>query len=80
MEVERNFSDLEQKIQALLSDKDQAKRIADNGAAIFRDRYLTPAAQACYWRYMFNAWADISFDPEGWESVKDAKGNVILQA
>lgn len=77
VEVERDFSDLEQKIQALLSNDDHAKRIANNGVAVFRDRYLTPAAQACYWRYMFKTWADISFEPDGWESTKDAKGNVI---
>lgn len=77
VEVERDFSDLEQKVQALLNDEDYAKRIADNGVAVFRDRYLTPAAQACYWRYMFKTWAEISFEPDGWERTKDSKGNDI---
>lgn len=77
VEVEQDFSDLEQKVQAILSDKDYAKRIADNGVTVFRDRYLTPAAQACYGRHMFKAWADISFQPNGWENTKDSNGNEV---
>jgi hypothetical protein len=43
---------------------------------VFRDRYLTPAAQACYWRKLFNAWATVGFEPELYRTVKDKQGKV----
>lgn len=67
VEVETDFSDLEQKVMALLQDPDQAQQIAERGIETFRDRYLTPAAQACYWRQMFSGWAKVSLTPEKWE-------------
>jgi hypothetical protein len=69
--VDRNFTELETKMKSLLADPARAKLIAANGATTFRDRYLTPAAQACYWRALFRAWADVSFAPEPFE-VTDA--------
>lgn len=68
VEVERDFSDLGEKIQDLLSNQDKAAQIARNGVAMFRDRYLTPAAQTCYWRHLFRAWAEVSFVPILWDS------------
>jgi hypothetical protein len=57
VQVERDFSDLESKIQQLLQDTELAKTIAQNSAKTFRDRYLAPAAQACYWRHLIRSWA-----------------------
>lgn len=68
VEVERDFSDLGDKIQNLLSDPSKAARIAQNNVKVFRDRYLTPAAQTCYWRHLIRAWAEASFVPELWDS------------
>jgi hypothetical protein len=62
--VERNFTDLDAKISHLIANPAEAKRIAANSVTIFRDRYLTPAAQACYWRRMLNSWAKLSFEPD----------------
>ncbi|KAH7114504.1 DUF821 domain-containing protein [Dendryphion nanum] len=73
VEVERNFSDLEVKVEELLKDPDRASKIAENSVATFRDRYLTPAAQACYWRQLLRSWADVSFDPQGWEILNGRK-------
>jgi hypothetical protein len=67
VEVQDNFSDLEHVVLSLLADQAKAERIAKNSVSIFRDRYLTPAAQACYWRVLIRAWADVSFVPEVWE-------------
>lgn len=67
VEVDRDFSDLEEKMQELLKDPELAQRIALNGQKAFRDRYLTPAAQACYWRKLFNAWSEVSFRPQPFE-------------
>ena len=64
VEVERDFSDLPLKMDYLLSHPVEAKRIANNSVTRFRDRYLTPAAQACYWRNLFWAWREVSFEPD----------------
>ncbi|KAK8216892.1 hypothetical protein M8818_001855 [Zalaria obscura] len=58
--VERDFSDLEDKVRYLNTHPERARRIVDNSVAIFRDRYLTPAAQACYYREMVRSWAKLS--------------------
>jgi hypothetical protein len=55
VEVERDFSDLEEKMQKLLNDLQLARQIAMNSRKTFRDRYLTSAAQACYWRKVFRS-------------------------
>jgi hypothetical protein len=74
--VERDWSDLESKMNYYLKHPKEAKKIAENSARIFRDRYLTPAAQACYWRKLFNAWASVSFEPEFYTSVKGHDGKM----
>jgi hypothetical protein len=67
VEVERDFSDLESTMDHLLAHPEEAKRIADNSVKTFRERYLTPAAEACYWRALFREWASISFEPDLYE-------------
>ena len=78
VEISDDFSDLEQNVKELLMDQSKAKRIAQNNVEAFRDRNLTPAAQACYWRQMFRSWAEVSFVPEKWETgpkgVKKIRG------
>ena len=72
VEVKRDFSDLEDKIESLLLVGAEAERIAENNVKTFRDKYLTPAAEACYWRSLIRGWASVSFEPEFW-MVKDGK-------
>ncbi|PLN76218.1 endoplasmic reticulum-resident kdel protein [Aspergillus taichungensis] len=60
VEVQRDFADLPAKMQALLDDSELAERIARNSASTFRDRYLTPAAETCYWRALVQGWMDAS--------------------
>jgi len=69
VEVERDFSDLEEKMEELLQDPERARKIAINGESRFRNRYLTPAAQSCYWRRLISTWAGVSFRPHPWEIV-----------
>ena len=64
IEVERDWSDLEDKITYYLGHPEEAERIAQNAVKTFRDRYLTPAAEACYWRKLIRGWAEVSFEPE----------------
>ena len=67
VEVERDFLDLEERMEWLLSHPEEAKRIADNSVRTFRERYLTPAAEACYWRALIKAWGSVSFKGELYE-------------
>ncbi|KAI9367586.1 glycosyl transferase family 90-domain-containing protein [Aspergillus egyptiacus] len=60
VEVERDFSDLPGSMDELLSDIKKAERIAENNVKTFRERYLTPAAEACYWRALWEGWAEVS--------------------
>lgn len=65
--VNREFSDLEEKIQYFMDHPREAQRIADNAVATFRDRYLSLAAEACYWRRMIYGWSQVAFKPEPFE-------------
>ncbi|KAL5361235.1 glycosyl transferase family 90-domain-containing protein [Aspergillus floccosus] len=60
VEVERDFSDLQSKMQDLLDHPDKAQKIAENSVRVFRERYLSPAAEACYWRTLLQSWAAAS--------------------
>ncbi|KAJ5182494.1 hypothetical protein N7492_000110 [Penicillium capsulatum] len=59
IEVERDFSDLAHKIEPLVQDTEAARRIASNSVKTFRERYLTPAAEACYWRSLFDGYGKV---------------------
>lgn len=64
--MERDFSDLPNKMAHLLANPDKAQRIADNSVKTFRERYLTPAAEACYWRNLWEGYAAVSESPKLW--------------
>ncbi|KAL9089043.1 MAG: hypothetical protein Q9159_002761 [Coniocarpon cinnabarinum] len=64
VEVERDFSDLQPAIMKLIENPTKAQKIADNQIKTFKQRYLTPAAEACYWRKLFYAWANVSPVPQ----------------
>ncbi|KAL4874284.1 glycosyl transferase family 90-domain-containing protein [Aspergillus karnatakaensis] len=57
VQVSRDFSDLEPMVLALLADPAEAQRIAENSVRTFRERYLTRAAEACYWRSLWEAYS-----------------------
>jgi hypothetical protein len=62
--VRRDFFDLEWQIQRYLNDPASAQRIADNAVTTFRDRYTSPAAEACYWRRLIQRYSEVSFSPD----------------
>lgn len=64
--VRRDFADLGDKMKVLMANPQQSQLIADNAARVFRDQYLTPAAQTCYWRQLIHAWSTISHEPDPW--------------
>jgi hypothetical protein len=73
--VREDFSDLEEKIQFYQANPVLAERIARNSVSTFRDRYLTPAAEACYWREMIWNWAETqAFEPEAYEEPSGVDG------
>lgn len=57
-------------IESLEANPLEAERIANNTVMTFKDRYLTPAMEVCYWRKLFRAWADVT-DPVGDIPLKD---------
>ena len=66
--VSDDWSDLETTMKTLLANTTKAKSIADNAQIMLRDRYLTPAAEACYWRKLIQGYASVSFEPELYEA------------
>ncbi|KAF3484072.1 DUF821 domain-containing protein [Arthroderma uncinatum] len=69
VEVRRDWSDLHEKINWLEEHDEDARRIAENNVRTFRDHYLTPAAEVCYWRHLIRSWAEVSFKPEFYTEV-----------
>ena len=75
VQAKDGWVDLEEIINDLIADPEKAQRIADNSVRTLRDRYLTPAAEACYWRQLIRGYGEVSFRPEfyepngGWRGV-----------
>lgn len=70
VQTRRDFSDLPKKMSSLLKPSNirSTQNIADNARATFRERYLTPAAEACYWRALIRGWAGVqTFEVKGWK-------------
>ncbi|KAL2821858.1 glycosyl transferase family 90-domain-containing protein [Aspergillus cavernicola] len=59
VEVARDFSNLADQLEPLLADSAKAERIADNSIKTFRERYLTMAAEACYWRSLWDGYGGV---------------------
>ncbi|KAI1134691.1 glycosyl transferase family 90-domain-containing protein [Hypoxylon sp. FL0543] len=72
VKVKRDWSDLKAQMDGLIADPDRARQIAHESTRVFRDRYLTPAAEACYWRRMIRNWrAVMDFEPRRYETKED---------
>ncbi|EER25372.1 hypothetical protein CPC735_064720 [Coccidioides posadasii C735 delta SOWgp] len=74
VEVERDFSDLSEKMSELLANPEMARKIADNSVKTFRQRYLTRAAEACYWRELWEGWASASRGNPMPDELPDERG------
>ncbi|KAI1371405.1 glycosyl transferase family 90-domain-containing protein [Hypoxylon crocopeplum] len=74
VKVNRDWSDLKAQMDGLTADPDRARRIAQESTRVFRDQYLTPAAEACYWRRMIRNWrAVMDFEPRRYETKDGIK-------
>lgn len=88
VEVASDFSNLDKVMKGLLghgrSRELSAEKIAENNVKTFRERYLTPAAEVCYWRQLMRGWATVSFEPEffrgGVGAVKDQWRGVPVES
>ena len=67
--VTRDFSDLEEKVYWYTQHHEKAQLIADNAISTFRSRYTTLAAESCYWRRLIQAYSEVAFVPEPFETV-----------
>ncbi|EME45725.1 hypothetical protein DOTSEDRAFT_71425 [Dothistroma septosporum NZE10] len=65
--VKRDWSDLEEKVQYYLGHPEEAERIVTNSVETFRERYLTPAAEACHFRELMRRYREVSFEPDAFE-------------
>lgn len=71
IEVKRDFTDLDEKMRYFIDHPREAARVAENGRRVFKERYLTPAAEACYWRRMFRTWKELqAWKPRLWDGDK----------
>ncbi|GAA5856217.1 hypothetical protein JCM8547_000826 [Rhodosporidiobolus lusitaniae] len=46
-------------MEKLIADPEEAERIAENAVRTMRDRYMTPASVACYWRRILTEYATL---------------------
>lgn len=76
--VKNDWSDLDEKITYLLKNQDEAEAIAERSREVFRDRYLTPAAEACYIRRMIYEWKKVqNFEPVLFKNITEEDGAVV---
>ncbi|EPS29460.1 hypothetical protein PDE_04409 [Penicillium oxalicum 114-2] len=74
VEVNHDFSDLSRKVDYLIDNPGVAERIAENAVRTFRDRYLTPAAESCYWRHLIRRYGSVlDFEPSLFATGRDGK-------
>ncbi|KAI9748345.1 MAG: hypothetical protein M4579_007251 [Chaenotheca gracillima] len=74
IDVQRDFGDLEAEIVYYIEHPEEAQRIADESARVFRDGVLTPAAESCYWRRMFSRWSEVQgFKPRLWTDGREGE-------
>ncbi|RPA82257.1 hypothetical protein BJ508DRAFT_414288 [Ascobolus immersus RN42] len=66
VQVERDWSDLDEKIKMLEANPELKEKIAKN-AKKFAGWYLSPAATNCYWRRFMRTWAATLEETKGWK-------------
>lgn len=56
---DKTWMRLPEVMQHLIADDARAKKIADNQWSFFRERYISPASAACYWRKAIKQYAGV---------------------
>jgi len=78
VQVEDDWSDLEEKISFLEEHPSIKQMIADNAVTQFRERYVTPAAEACFWRALINGYASVLESPPDMYEENE-KGEIVMR-
>jgi len=74
VEVAADFSNLPETMERLMANDADSERIAANNIKTFREHYLTPSAETCYWRKLIRGWAKVSFEPDFFDSEGKWRG------
>ncbi|TKA80425.1 hypothetical protein B0A55_03394 [Friedmanniomyces simplex] len=69
--VHRDWTDLEKKVEHYLHRRHllHAQEMVERARVTFRERYLTAAAEACYWRRLVKGYGEVAVLPRAVESV-----------
>jgi hypothetical protein len=76
VKVKGDWSDLKSAMARLLEmdsrprGRAEIEMIVDESVRTFRERYITPAAETCYWRRLFREWGKVSFEPAFFDDGK----------
>lgn len=71
--VQRNWTDLEEKVSYFLSHPAEAQKIIDNSVDVFRSRALSRAGTSCYLRKLVQGYSTVAFEPEVYRPVKEGQ-------
>ena len=80
VKVKDDWSDLESTVHYFLAHPRKAKKIAANSVKTLRDLYLTPAAEACYWRRLIRGYGSVSYEPEFYEADNKTQRGVPFES
>lgn len=72
--VKRDWSNLEEKVQWLLQNPEEAERIIRNSLALFRDRYISTQATRCYMRKLIQGYGAVSSRPRLFKDARPDDG------
>jgi hypothetical protein len=67
--VSPDWSDLDSMITYLEENQDIAKGIARRQRDII-EKYLSPAAEVCYWRKLITGWSEVARPTEEWDKFE----------
>ncbi|KAK4981555.1 hypothetical protein LTR66_009898 [Elasticomyces elasticus] len=73
--MSRDWKELPQRVEYYMANTHEAEKVADNAVKHFRERYLSPAAEACYWRKLVMGWANVSWVPELFDANGKTRGS-----
>lgn len=68
--VERDWSDLEEKVQHFLENPEEADKIIQNSVDVLRSRALSRAGTSCYLRKLIQGYSKVSFKPKEYRPMK----------
>lgn len=71
--VQRDFSDLEAKVEHYFQHPDEAQAVINNSLRTFRNKYLAPAAQSCYLRKLIRGYSSVADTPQVYRPMTEGQ-------